>query len=80
VENLAYGTPAENQADRVAHGTSNRGRRQWQNRLTEDQVHEIRRLRSEGFMQKEIAERFGIARTTVSGIANGHQWAWLKMK
>lgn len=80
--NLAYGTSAENQADRILHGTSNRGTRQHKSRLTEADVLEIRRVAGQepGLTKREIGLRFGVSRTTVSSIIRGDNWAWLEDK
>lgn len=77
--NLRYGTVSENQRDRVLHGTSNRGERCGSAKLTEADVHEIRRLRAQTDMtHKQIATQFGVARESVRDIENGKRWAWLK--
>jgi hypothetical protein len=75
--NLAWKTPAQNQADRIAHGTSNRGVRHGRAKLTEADVIEIRRMAAAGTLQAEIMTRFGIAQTTVSQIVTRKIWAWL---
>lgn len=73
---LAWKTKTENEADKLAHGTHNRGERCGTAKLTESQVHEIRRLR--GVMPlTEIADRFGVSRPTISEIQNRRKWAWL---
>lgn len=76
-ENLAWKTPAENQADRIEHGTSNRGARHGQAKLTEQDVHEVRRMAAAGQPQAVISARFGIAQGTVSQIITRKTWAWL---
>lgn len=73
---LDWKTRAENQADRILHGTSNRGERHGMSKLTETDVIEIRSLRGH-IPQREIAERFGIHQSTVSGILHRKAWAWL---
>jgi hypothetical protein len=77
-ENLAWKTPAANQADRIEHGTSNRGSQHGRAKLTEDDVHEIRRMAAAGSPQAEITARFGIAQTTVSQIDTRKTWSWLE--
>ena len=57
VRNLRWATCAENHADKVAHGTHNRGERHPLSRLTNDQVLAIR---SSAMSTKQIAEVFGI--------------------
>lgn len=75
--NLRYATPPENQADRVRHGTSNRGIRNAYAVLDDEAVLEIDRLLNRGRRQRDIAERFGVARTTISAISTGRAWGHL---
>ena len=65
-----------NQADRVKHGTTNRGQRQWQAKLTEADVREIRALRGLE-SQASIARRYRLDQSTVSNIMRRKNWAWL---
>ena len=75
---LAYGTFTENQRDRVAHGTSNRGERHGNARLTEDDVRSIREEYERGKVrQSDISNRFGVCESTISNIIARHSWAWL---
>lgn len=39
--------------------------------LTDSQVRELRKLRDEGFTQKQLGERFGISRQMAANIASG---------
>lgn len=75
-KHLAWKTPVQNQADRITHGTHNRGTRQGRSKLTEADVIEIRRLASHK-TQSQIADQFGVARTTIELILIGKNWAWL---
>lgn len=45
--------------------------------LTNDQVIEIRRLRSSGYRHKEIAAMFGVSWHTVKSVANRNSWKHL---
>lgn len=72
-ENLAYGTAAENAADRDLHGTSTRGERHGLAKLTADDVRAIRA--ATGVIHRELAQRFGISRTHVSAIRRGEAWS-----
>jgi hypothetical protein len=73
---LRWATPTENQADRILHGTTNRGARQWTARLTEDDIREIRSL--SGVMpQTEIAALFGVGQDHISRIISRQVWSWL---
>ena len=77
-KHLRWGTPAENGADMVAHGTSTRGRKNARALLTEDDVREIKRIIREcGFSQSQAARRFGVTRSAVAVIMQGRTWGWL---
>lgn len=73
---LRWATPTENQRERVDHGTSNRGTRQWAARLTEDDIHAIRRAADTETMTS-IAKRHKISPSHVSKIVSRDAWAWL---
>lgn len=72
--NLAWGTPAENQQDRHVHGTATIGEKHPMAKLTLAEVHKIRGFRHHGFSTRWIANRFGISRATVNDIAAGRIW------
>lgn len=73
--NLRYDTPAGNQADRIRHGTHNRGLRNANNKLTEAQVLAIRAdTRPQGI----VAADYGISPSNVSLITLRKAWGWLK--
>lgn len=74
---LYWATPAQNQADRLRDGTSNRGARHPLAQLREADVHAIRELLDFGTSHRRIAERFGISRQAVTHIAAGTTWSWL---
>jgi len=48
LENLVWGTPVENQADRNTHGTSNSGEQHPLSKLTEKSVVQIKKLLDDG--------------------------------
>lgn len=73
---LRWATRPENEADRLIHGTSNRGSQHGMAKLTEADVVQIRNLCGHRF-QREIAEQFGIDQSTVSDIRRRKLWAWL---
>lgn len=73
---LSWKTHAANGSDMIAHGSSPRGERHGQVKITEEQAREIRGLRGLSG-QKEIAARFNISIATVSMIQRGRRWAWL---
>lgn len=70
LSNLAWGTPIENAADKLRHGTSLDGERNHQTRLTTKQVKEIRIRRASGERLRTIAQDYGVSLPTISEIAN----------
>ena len=73
-ENLYYGTPVQNQADRIVHGTRLAGEESPQAKLTSWRVGLIRLMRLAGTRQIDIAKRFGISQSQVSNIENRKHW------
>lgn len=73
---LRWGTHTENMADKLVHGTHNRGERHPGARLTEADVRRIRALKGVA-RRAEIAQAFGIHPTTVGQIQRRKTWAWL---
>lgn len=73
--NLRWDTQIGNEADKVKHGTSNRGERQGSSKLTHDQVIEIRRKYARGgVLQRELGVEYGVAHTAISRIVNHVRW------
>lgn len=68
---LAIGTPRENYADRIVHGTEIAGERHPRSLLTEDAVREIR---SSSESQKNLAERFGVSQSQISTVRSRKAW------
>ena len=78
LDNLCWGTPKENQADRRKHGTDSRGITHGMSKLCEEQVRVIFQAYHDGYYtQREIAKAFGIAQTLVSAISKKSIWAHL---
>lgn len=80
LENLAWGTKAENQQDKVRHGTNlingpkPRGVDQWCAKLNDESVVEIRRLRKEGHTYASIGARFGVTKSCIRFVTCGQSW------
>jgi hypothetical protein len=74
---LVLGSQAENMADMVRRGRSAKGEGHSQAKLTEQQVIEIRRLRTLGYSQRVIGVMFGVSRSAISDIASGKNWRHL---
>lgn len=76
LENLCYGTPAENSADAAQHGTLCQGERAGMSKLMEGQVLEIRALYSGGnFTLKELGERYGVSLSNIGYIIRRKSWS-----
>ena len=75
--NLCWGTYAENEADKIAHGTANLGERNPAATLLEADVLEIRRLLAQGTAGCTLARRYGVSDTTISEIKHGRTWRHL---
>lgn len=76
-ENLCYGTPSENEMDKVRDGTDRRGERHHNCQLTKEQVLEIfsaPRTRGSG---KALAAKYGVTNGTIGHIRSGKRWGWL---
>lgn len=74
---LYWATPSENEGDKIANGTSNRGERCGSNILTESDVRKIRQLKGT-MSQRQIGTLFGVTDSAVRQIYRGRTWAWLK--
>jgi hypothetical protein len=72
LSNLAWGTVAENTADKLAHGTVVRGEAVGNSKLTEADVVEIRRSSESN---RVVALRYGVAPSLVSMVRTGRVWA-----
>lgn len=75
-DHLFLGTNRDNLLDASRKGRMNRGPKNGMAKLTEKQVKEIKEMYATGkHSQEEVAEVFGIGRTTVSLIVNGKRWS-----
>lgn len=70
-KHLRWATRTENEADKIVHGTTNRGEQCGSSKLTEADVREIRQMSG---TQREIAEKFGVAQSAISKIMTGATW------
>jgi protein gp37 len=70
LSNLHWGTQEDNWQDRVTHGNG----RSYQ-KLTEDQVSEIRAIHASGRSAYSIAKDYGVSDTQIRNIVTGKQWA-----
>jgi len=72
LSNLRWDTPKNNHADKVRHGTTNRGERCGTAKLTLEQV---RAIRQDNRLQRIIAAEYGVKDNTISRIKSGKRWA-----
>lgn len=71
-DNLAYGTQSENERDKYRYGDK-------RNKLTVDDVREIRKLLAQGTMTNgEIGALFGVSDATISQIKRRETFAWVQ--
>ena len=70
LDNLAWGTPLQNQHDRRRHGTAGR-------KLKEKQVLEIKERLAAGETVKELVAEYGVSPTTINNIRHGVIWSYL---
>ena len=74
---LSWKTRPENEADKLIHGTHNRGVKNGRAKLSEDQAREILSLK--GLVsQRILAQRYNVIRQTISDIHRGENWGWIK--
>lgn len=76
--NLRWDTRVANRSDMKVHGSRPIGETHGLHRLTRDNVLSIRRMLRQGVLHRDIALTFGIHKSTVSHIAVGSTWGWLK--
>ena len=70
---IRWGTRFENMADRISHGTANRGEKHGMSKLTDEKVRKIRSLQGTQ-TQTQIGQMFGITPTAVGLIHRRLRW------
>lgn len=71
---LSWKTHAENQVDKIRHGTSNRGQKSPVSKITEENAREIL---SGTISPMEASKKFGITTRQAKNILTGTSWSWL---
>ena len=71
LDNLIYGTKAENYDDRRRHGTHNTGERHGNSKLTDARASLIKTSTTSA---KELAEKFGVTPSSISKVRTGRSW------
>jgi hypothetical protein len=74
LDNLAWGTWEENEADKLRHGTRARGESQGHSRFKEEEVKAIRLLAANGFSLRKLGRMFDANYTTIGGIVQRKSW------
>lgn len=74
LENIRWGTPAENGKDRIRLDEIPCGERHYASRLTEGQVRDIRRKHSEGVSQHQLGRDYDHHVMTISAIVHRKTW------
>lgn len=77
--NLRYGTHSENMQDKIIAGTDSRGEKSWHNKLTKKDVLDIKAAIENGSygILSQLARKYGVHTSVISGIKRGTQWRWL---
>jgi hypothetical protein len=75
LDNLRWDTPEANREDATRRRRWRYGGRNPHAKLREEDVQAIRRLRREGTMGVELAQRFGVSKTVIYRVAAGTDWA-----
>jgi hypothetical protein len=75
LSNLRWDTPANNIADRERHGTTVRGERSLQAKLTEPEVRQIKVRLSAGESARGLARAYGMSKRAIQSIKSGRCWS-----
>ena len=73
-ENLYWATPKQNTQDALRHNRMNKGEKCWQTSLTAEDIREMRRLRANGMIYRDLGERFNVHLATAAYICSGRSW------
>ncbi|MHB1933614.1 MAG: HNH endonuclease [Leptospirillum sp.] len=76
---LFLGTPTDNAQDAVKKGRWIRGSRVGSSKLKQSDIEEIFLLRSQGWTQRAIADKFGVTNGLISMILSGKRWKYSKL-
>jgi len=79
-DHLFLGTPSDNSQDREnkSRGRDVKGRNHHHAKLTNENVRDILKMRSEGLFLREIAEKFKVTIATISYVTTGKTWTHIK--
>ncbi len=77
-EHLFLGSAQDNLDDMVKKGRSVKGIMQWEAKLDENKVIEIRELATKGSSHTELSLRFGISRRQINNVVKRRAWRHIK--
>lgn len=77
LENLSWGSVADNMADKIRNGGQTRGENHPSHRLTEKKVIEIRKRYAMGESSRTLSEEYGISHTNILEAVRGKSWKHL---
>lgn len=77
-DNLEWGTRSQNSRDKFRHGTDIRGKRNPNVKLTKKEVVLIKAYLKRGYTCASIGRMFGVNKSTILDIKNGHSWSWVE--
>ena len=75
INNLKYGTVAENAQDKVLHGRSGKGISSPSASLTEEQVLSVKQALLAGVNYGDLAKEYGVSAHVMYGVASGRSYA-----
>ena len=77
---LRWATSVENNADKLRHGTMNRGEKCGVSKITEAEALQIKRLGNiSASERREKSKLYGISQNQIYQIITGRSWAWLEV-
>lgn len=74
LDNLLWGTKAQNGYDRIRHGRQPKGEEHHKAKLTNNGVFLIRKLRTTGLSYAKIGKKVGVSATTIRMVCIGRLW------
>jgi hypothetical protein len=77
--NLRFDTHKSNMEDMVHHGRSNRGLKNPNAKMTQEQALQVKRLRLESKTYKTIAAEMGLSFEQVRSVCVGRAWHWVTL-
>lgn len=78
IDNLCWGTAADNMSDKIRHETYVRGSRVGNSKLKAKDIHEIRVRLEAGDTHADIAKDYKVSPATITAINTKRIWKWLE--